>query len=107
MMKKSLPYLIFAGAFVVVAYFVFRPTPDNVCLALLPQKANAGLIIEGRTIKANIGVLQESTGATPEQASSFVECLKRRNPDADLQISNGVIIPRQTIGQLSDDWQRE
>jgi hypothetical protein len=51
--------------------------------------------------------LQESTGATPEQAASFVECLKRRNPDADLQISNGVIIPRQTVGELSDNWQRE
>jgi hypothetical protein len=93
--------------FGVVAYFVFRPTPDSVCLSLLPQKASAGFTVDGKTINVNIGALQESSGANPEQALSFIECLKRSNPEATVQSSNGVIIPREPIGQLSDAWNKE
>jgi hypothetical protein len=62
--------------FVFVAYLVFRPAPDNVCLSLLPQKSSAGFTVDGKTVNVNIGALQESTGASPEQAASFVECLR-------------------------------
>ena len=101
---KVVIYLGLGLVFAFVAYLVFRPTPTSVCLALLPQKANAGFSIDGKTIKVDIGVVQESSGASPEQAASFIECLRNRNPEATVETSNGVLIPRMPVGELSDNW---
>lgn len=106
-MQRVALYLGLGVVFIIVAYFVFRPTPDSVCLALLPQKATAGFSIDGKTIKVDIGGVQQSTGASPEQAASFIECLKRNNPGATLETSNGIIIPRTPVGELSDHWHSE
>lgn len=106
-MQRVAIYLGLGVIFAIVAYLVFRPTPDSVCLALLPQKANAGFSIDGKTIKVDIGGVQQSTGANPEQAASFIDCLKRNNPGARLETTNGIIIPRMPVGELSDHWQNE
>jgi hypothetical protein len=89
-----------------IAWLLFRPGHDDVCLKLLPQKSHVGFSIDGKTISVNIGGLQESTGANPEQIAGFVDCLKRK-PDTNLVVSNGVIIPREPIGQLSNSWKSD
>jgi hypothetical protein len=78
-----------------------------VCLALLPQQANAGFSVDGKSIKVDIGAVQKSTGANPEQAASFIECLKRENPTAKLEATNGIIIPRSPAGEVADVWRGE
>jgi hypothetical protein len=104
---KVVIYLGLAGVFAFVVYLLFRPTHDSVCLTLLPHEVNAGLGIDGKTIKVDIGAVQKSPGASPEQAASFIECLKRENPAARVETTNGVLIPRMPAGELSDTWHGE
>jgi hypothetical protein len=100
-------YLSLGVVFAFVSYLVFRPTHDSVCLALLPLQVKTGLGIDGTTIKVDIGAVQKSSGASPEQAASFIECLKRENPAARVETTNGVLIPRLPAGELSDNWHSE
>jgi hypothetical protein len=92
----------------VLAWFVFKPvSPDEVCLSVLPRKSNVGFVVDGKLVSVNIGALQESTGANSDQTRGFIECLGRSSQDRVIKTSNGVIVPRQPIGQLSDAWKGE
>jgi hypothetical protein len=102
--------VVVVGALIVfgiIAYIVFLPGDEEVCLNLLPRKAQVGFSGDATRASVNIGALQESTGANPEQIAGFIECLKAAKTQRTVTISNGVVIRRTPIGEISNAWKRE
>lgn len=98
------------GVVATIAIFrIYTPTPEEVvaCQHLLPSNRQVGLGATtgtGGLLNFDLKALQESTGATPDQASAFLDCVGKLK---SIQVTNGVNFPLQPLGQVANQWMRD